>query len=520
METKITEKHLELQNNYERAVFFNGEKVHARETTRYEWAKANLIGKKVLEIGCSNGYGRQFLPVDIEYTGLDYDAKIIEVAKQEKWHGKNTFIHADINTYELDQYDTIIAFEVIEHLDNGLEIAQKLKKHCKNLLMTCPWNEPKGFWGEHHKLHGLNESHFKGFEFNYIDEFGEITQHPKNIDSNNVFNLMIMRWQKKESVLCSIATRGRYHSTLPMVIEAVMNQTKKVDKLIIFDDNDEPKDLRTDFLYSHIFHILNIKDIDWEWKFAGKKGQHHIHQAANEMGYDWVWRVDDDAVPEPNGLQKLYDFATSNEKVGAVAGSVITPPLNGTYLNSTGLMENIQVEPNIQWGYIKETKQVEHLYCSFLYRAGVQDYNLGLSRVAHREETLFSHQLHLKGYKLFVIPHAITWHLKNPQGGIRDGAKEEMFEHDEKIFQNVINFKEKKIVVLNNGMGNHIVFSKILPEIENAEVFGCYPEIIPCKSIAEAYALFGDLDHWNIYKKMAQWNWTGSLEDAYRKMYL
>lgn len=510
----------DLQNNFERAVFLKGDHVHSRETTRYQWANANLLGKKVLEIGCSNGYGRQFLPDDIEYTGLDYDARIVEVAKSQGWNGNNKFLHADINNFELEQYDTIIAFEVIEHLDNGLEIAEKLKKHCKRLLITCPWNEPKGFWGEHHKIHGINENHFKGFEFNYIDEFGEITQHPKMIDERNKFNLMILKWDKRETVLCSIATRGRYHSTLPLVIEAVMNQTKKVDKLIIFDDNDTPLDLRDDFLYSHIFHILNLKCIDWEWKFAEKKGQHHIHQMANEMDYDWVWRVDDDATPELSVLEQLYYWATNHENIGAVGGSVITPPLNGTYLNSTGLMSNIQVEPNIQWGYIKEARQVEHLYCSFLYRAGVQDYNLGLSRVAHREETLFTHQLHLRGLKLLVVPNAVTWHLKNPQGGIRDGGKQEMFEHDEKIFQNVIGFKDKKIVILNNGMGDHIVFAKILPELQNVEVFGCYPEIVPCRPIAEAQALFGDIEHLNIYKKMAQWNWTGSLEDAFRKLYL
>ena len=37
-------------------------------------------------------------------------------------------------------------------------------------------------------------------------------------------------------VLCSISTRGRYRSTLPMAIQAVMNQTKKPDALVIFDD--------------------------------------------------------------------------------------------------------------------------------------------------------------------------------------------------------------------------------------------------------------------------------------------
>jgi len=41
------------------------------------------------------------------------------------------------------------------------------------------------------------------------------------------------------SILCSISTRGRTHTFLPMALQAVMNQTRKPDKLVIFDDNDE-----------------------------------------------------------------------------------------------------------------------------------------------------------------------------------------------------------------------------------------------------------------------------------------
>ena len=54
-------------------------------------------------------------------------------------------------------------------------------------------------------------------------------------------------------ILCSIATKGRYFTTLPIVIESIINQTKKPDKLVIFDDNDEPQDLRNHFLYQHFF---------------------------------------------------------------------------------------------------------------------------------------------------------------------------------------------------------------------------------------------------------------------------
>ena len=323
-----------------------------------------------------------------------------------------------------------------------------------------------------------------------------------------------------DKVLCSVATRGRYHTTLPLVLNAIINQTKKVDKLVIFDDNDEPQDMRNEMIYGYFFQMLNIKGIEWEWIYAGKKGQHHIHQAANRMGYDWVWRVDDDAIPEPNVLARLFDCAVSRENIGAIGGSILTPPFKFESFDPTGKIENINVEPNIQWSYIKQAKEVEHLHCSFLYRAGVHDYNLGLSRVAHREETLFTYGLFLKGYKIMVIPNAVTWHLKNPNGGIRSETNQKLYEQDESIFKNILNHKDKTIVVLDCGMGDHIVFNHVLPDIKNAEVFTCYPDIVPGRSLAEAYALFGNLDQYNIYGKMCQWNWTGTLEDAYRKMYV
>ena len=284
--------------------------------------------------------------------------------------------------------------------------------------------------------------------------------------------------------------------------------------------------MRKEMIYSYFFQMLDAKKIAWEWRFAEKKGQHHIHQHANMQGYEWVWRVDDDAIPEPNVLETLYSYANGiNEtndsyKVGAVGGSVLTPPYMPDTLHVTGKIDNIDFEPNVQWGIIERVKQVEHLHCTFLYRAGICDYNLGLSRVAHREETLFTYGLHRKGYQILAVPNAVTWHMKNPQGGIRSETKQEMYEHDEQIFKNILRYRDKTIVVLNCGLGDHIVFSHVLPSIPNAEVFTCYPEVIQGKSIAEAIYLFGDIEHWNIYKKMDQWKWKGNLKDAYRKMYL
>jgi hypothetical protein len=88
----------------------------------------------------------------------------------------------------------------------------------------------------------------------------------------------------------------------------VINQTKLPDKLIIFDDNEVKEDLRLDPIYKHLFSILDYKGILWEVQYGESKGQHHLHQRANKMGYKYCWRIDDDTVPEPNVLSMLHSY--------------------------------------------------------------------------------------------------------------------------------------------------------------------------------------------------------------------
>jgi GT2 family glycosyltransferase len=317
-------------------------------------------------------------------------------------------------------------------------------------------------------------------------------------------------------ILCSIATYKRYDTTLPLVLSAVANQTRLPDKVIIYDDNESPQDLRGNPIYSHYFNILLQKGVQWEVVFAQKKGQHYSHQLANMANFDWVWRVDDDCVPESNVLENLELCALPG--VGAVGGSILTPPVTTVY--GTGKIEDLDKEKNLQWGYIHQPKDVDHLHCSFMYRAGIVDFHLGLSRVAHREETLFTYKLKQRGYRVKLVPNAVSWHLKSPTGGIRSGFAQEMFDHDERIFRNFLKYNDKTIVVLNCGKGDHVVFSHVLPSIKNPEIFTCYPDIVPGRPISDAIELFENLDSWNIYAKMDQWKWKDSLEKAFRKMYL
>ncbi len=333
------------------------------------------------------------------------------------------------------------------------------------------------------------------------------------------------------NILCSISTRGRYDTTLPFAINSVVMQELLPDALVIFDDNDKPEDIRNMQHYEYLLRMLDEKGVKWSVVFGERKGQHYNHQKANMMGYKYVWRIDDDTVAEPDVLKKLY--AEMKDGVGAVGGSILTPPFQ-TGIKATGKMEDIKSEPNLQWDYIKETKEVDHLHCSYLYRAGIQDFDLNLSRIAHREESIHSYGIKMKGYKV-LITNAVTWHLKNKFGGIRDG-QQQMFEHDEKIFDSYLNLwnvktsTNTKYCVIDAGIGDHYSFKNIIPKLRQKHnkitLSVCYPDLffdetgIELISIADAINIFGDIGQFNIYTWMEKNKWNKSLTEAFEKLYL
>ena len=183
-----------ISNNAERAVFLKGDTVFPRETMRYTQASENLVGIRILEIGCSSGYGLQFLPDNIDYLGIDYDAEIIKVAREQNWKPNAKFIQADANTFEYEQYDTIIAFESIEHIPNGLALVEKLKNHCQKMIITVPYNENPGKFSPHHVCHNLTPDKFREFKnIGLIDLTGNI----HGISSPSADELsMLLIWDK------------------------------------------------------------------------------------------------------------------------------------------------------------------------------------------------------------------------------------------------------------------------------------------------------------------------------------
>jgi FkbM family methyltransferase len=286
--------------------------------------------------------------------------------------------------------------------------------------------------------------------------------------------------EQKIEVTVDIATKNRYFSTLPTTLLSVMMQTYPIKKIIIVDDSDpekdgKMKDLRQNPMYQYLFSMISKKGIEWEVVFGVHKGQHHSHQIVMDRAKtDFIWRLDDDEYAEPNVLEELV--SQMNSGVGLVAGLVLDPiqsqqaPPN--YFNNNRLAD-INTRENTQWLMQPKGKtiEVEHLYSSFLYRK-VEDikYCLELSPAAHREETLFSYEYVRKGWKALVTTSAVTWHFRNPEGGIRSHNNPDFWSGDDKIFQRKltswsVNTEGKKMIIIDAGIGDTIVFMQIVPEL-------------------------------------------------------
>lgn len=353
--------------------------------------------------------------------------------------------------------------------------------------------------------------------------------------------------KNKYKVTCGIPTKGRY-DTLSNTLLSIIFQTMPPSEIIIVDDNEDAKDLREIRTYQSLFQLMNDYKITWRVIFGRHLGQHHSHQMVQEEAkYPIVWRIDDDEIAEKNVLQGLLDYFSDD--VGAIGGLVPqncpAPPLPP---NAANIISDLNA-PNIQWfehprdkalvgdtgvmiGVRPEIREVDHLTSSFIYRKGIAKYELGLSRAAFREETLFTYELKRKGFKLLVNPNVITWHFR----GENRHSNTQDWENDDKFFQEKLREwgileSQSKTIVLDCGIGDELIVATLIPELKKKYgklVIACchnpvfedfQGEDVQLISIADAKQRLGSIDHLNIYRNMIDWNWKDSLEGAFRKLY-
>lgn len=351
-------------------------------------------------------------------------------------------------------------------------------------------------------------------------------------------------------VLCVVITRGRYDSTLPMTLTAIANQTIPPTDLLIVDDNVSPKDLRNDAKYRYIFHMFDRLSINWRVVYSYGNGIPNARRLELEGAdkQEFIWRVDDDEVPQFNTLELLLRYIKEADEVGAVGGLVLDP----TNCTDKKMLEHVKGDigdvmknVNVQWLLLERDTRpftVEHLYSTFLYRAEyarhIGGYNARLSPVGHHEETFLTYSMFKFGYKLIVVPQAITWHYRNPEGGLREHLGVGAWAHDEDIFRKWLRVEhseeaipEYKVFVLNEGIGDHYAFKQVWQDLKakhrDKELWLAltFPAVFADEkdahiiSIAEAEQRFGNKERFSVYAWADENNFKGHITEAYRRFY-
>jgi len=348
------------------------------------------------------------------------------------------------------------------------------------------------------------------------------------------------QYSKYADVTAYISTKGRYETTLTMAIASITSQTLLPSHFVLIQDAPGEFDLRASNTYMHIFKLLDAKGIKWKVLFGKERGQVYNHQMmVDNCETSWLWRVDDDNVAEPNVLERLCSHIS--DEVGAIAGAVIDPAHVVNYPTSAKIA-HIDSAANVQWVKSTGVVEAEHLYSSFIYRKKASDhgYCTQLSVVGHREETIFSHEMHRAGWKLLIDPSVVTWHLRSSSGGIRTYADIKLWNHDEEIFERKkaewTSDVKRKYVNMDSGMGDHWIFKPVLIEMlekysdHEVVVISAHPFVfsdikhdnLKVISVAEGYETIGEqkMTSLNVYAYCTRNDWNSPIVEAMKEIYL
>jgi glycosyltransferase involved in cell wall biosynthesis len=213
-----------------------------------------------------------------------------------------------------------------------------------------------------------------------------------------------------------------------MSLTSILNQTLLPHEIILIDDN-EKKEFYNIEIYKNLIQLMRLKGVKFSYYEGQSKGQVLAQQIALEKcKTDFLLKIDDDNILESNVIEILYRTIKKDENISAVSGLIFCCEQDKIRLSEESeiynKIENVFSHFNVQMcgGQDKSIKSCEHLYSNYLFRRKlVETYPLDFSPAGHREDTVFTHTLYRKGYKLLFNPNCITYHIHNSGGNKKHG---------------------------------------------------------------------------------------------------
>lgn len=158
-------KQPKLKNDYERMVpeFHKGAQIYGEHVGRYEAALNIVTNKKVLDIACGSGYGSYILSKNAQsVVGVDVSQQSIDYATA--YYKRKNITYKKSNGRSIpfgdNEFDVIISFETIEHIDDYNFYMKEIKRCLKDdglFILSTP-NKQEFAEGNHYHLHEFKET--------------------------------------------------------------------------------------------------------------------------------------------------------------------------------------------------------------------------------------------------------------------------------------------------------------------------------------------------------------------------
>ena len=102
-------------------------------------------------------------------------------------------------------------------------------------------------------------------------------------------------------------------------LQALLGQTRPLDEIIVIDNaSTDGTEQMVPKEFPQVTYVRLPENI------GGAGGFHEGMKLAYEKGYDWIWVMDDDTIPDPNALKALLrPLNVSKEEVGLLCSHVV-----------------------------------------------------------------------------------------------------------------------------------------------------------------------------------------------------
>jgi GT2 family glycosyltransferase/glycosyltransferase involved in cell wall biosynthesis/ubiquinone/menaquinone biosynthesis C-methylase UbiE len=166
--------------------WIEGVQIHYEHLHRYAFAARFVKGKKVLDLGCGEGYGTYMLAKEATYVaGVEIDKPTVQHARSKYIKDNLEFIEGSVLTIPIEgekEFDIVVCFELIEHIAEHDKLLSEVKRLLKDdglFIVSTPNKAVYTDAPDHHNPFHVKELYFKEFRsllrryFKHLRIFGQ-----------------------------------------------------------------------------------------------------------------------------------------------------------------------------------------------------------------------------------------------------------------------------------------------------------------------------------------------------------